>query len=62
MALDIPDVKKALTNHFDDSSNWDEYYDMEYDEGVINTADSMTVEPPLNHKNLKNLLRNLITE
>lgn len=35
---------------------------LRYDEGVINTADSMTVEPPLNHKNLKNLLRNLITE
>ena len=35
---------------------------LRYDEGVINTADSMTAEPPLDHKNLKNLLRNLITE
>ena len=35
---------------------------LRYDESVINTVDSMLSDVPLNHRNLKKLLRNLITE
>ena len=35
---------------------------LRYDESVINTADSMLDDSPLNRANLKNLLRSLITE
>ena len=35
---------------------------LRYDESVINTVDSMISDSKLNHGNIKNLLRNLITE
>ena len=35
---------------------------LRYDESVINTVDSMISDSKLNHRNIKNLLRNLITE
>ena len=35
---------------------------LRYDESVINTVDNMISDSKLNHRNIKNLLRNLITE
>ncbi len=35
---------------------------LRYDESVINTVDNMMTDDPLNHPNLKKLLRNLINE